>query len=156
NDFSPSIAMNGSGQFAVAWTHRNTTSGRSDTDIIVQRFTANGTPTAQRLAALSSHNEAEPSVALDNYGNLMVAYTYEYAIGVPDGDIYVWTQRFTGATSTFKLAIASKNEHAPSLAVNAGGSGVVAYEYDYSDGGLFSGLDHDIYARRVTTGGSSS
>jgi hypothetical protein len=151
-DFAPSIAMNTFGEFAVGWTHRYSS---SDTDIVVQRFTANGTPTSQSVAAGSSRNETEPSVALGNGGDLMVAYTYEYAIGVPDGDIYVWTKRASGAASTFKLATSSKNEHAPSLALNASGSGVVAYEYDYSDGGLLSHPYHDIYAWRVTTGGSS-
>jgi hypothetical protein len=142
-DYSPSITMNAGGQFAVAWTHRYSS---SDLDVHVQRFNANGTPSGPEIwAAASTHNEYEPSAALDNYGNLMVAYTYDYSS--TDQDIYVWTQRASGATNTFVLANSTHNEHAPSLAVNAYGVGVVAYEYDYSSS------DHDIYAQRVYTGG---
>ncbi len=157
-DFGPSIAMNAGGEFAVAWTHAYFHNyAISDEDIRVQRFTADGAPHGYYVAAWSPQLEKEPSVALDAYGNLMVAYTYWYDDS--DQDIYVWTQRASGATSTFKLATSGVNEHAPSLAVNAHGDGVVAYEYDYSEpsswGPLFGVLDHDIHARRVTTGSYS-
>jgi hypothetical protein len=151
HDFSPSIAMNSSGQFAVAWMHKydssNSSTGLTDTDIIVQRFNANGTPTYQRLATSTAHNETEPSVALDQWGNLMVAYTCAYSSS--DTDVYVWTERTSGVTDTTHLATSGDNEHNPSLAVNSWGSGVVAYESDYGD------YDHDVYARRVSTGGWS-
>src|SRR5262245_3839105 len=39
-DWCPSVAMNGSGQFAVAWTHKYSD---TDLDVHVQRFNANGT-----------------------------------------------------------------------------------------------------------------
>jgi hypothetical protein len=147
NDYDPNIAMNAQGQFAVAWTHRyGSSTGIGDTDIFVQRFSANGLPTYQRVVAMSDHSEFDPSVALDNFGNLMVAYTYQYSSS--DLDVYVWTERPTGL-STFKLATSSNNEYAPSLALNASGLGVVAFQYDYSDD------DRDIYARRVSTGVST-
>jgi hypothetical protein len=142
-DLSSSIAMNASGQFVVAWTHHYSA---NDTDIHVQRFNADGSLSGfEAVAAGSSHNESEPSVALDNYGNLMVAYTYDYSSA--DQDVYVWAQRASGASNTFALATSTHNEHAPSLALNGAGLGVVAYEYDYSS------TDHDIYAQRVWAGG---
>src|SRR5262249_27020223 len=129
-DWCPSVAMNGSGQFAVAWTHKYSD---TDLDVHVQRFNANGTLSGSEMTpGYTSAKEYEPSVALDSYGNLMVAYTYDYS--PTDQDVYVWTQRASGATNTFTLACTTQNEHAPSLALNAAGQGVVAFEYDYSTG----------------------
>jgi hypothetical protein len=145
-DFSPTIAMNARGDFAVAYTHRYSS---SDLDLYAQRFHANGTPAGGDFAvAITTHNEYEPSAALDNFGNLMIAYTYDYSS--TDKDIRVWTQQPTGAVNTFGLAVTGNNEHAPSLALNANGYGVVAYEYDYS------ATDHDIYAQRVFSGGTGT
>src|SRR5262249_5127287 len=59
SDGDPSIAMNSNGQFAVAWSHRyDGSAGHTDTDIFVQHFNANGTPTYQRIAAITDHNES--------------------------------------------------------------------------------------------------
>src|SRR5262245_9339466 len=121
-DIQPSIAMNANGQFAVAWTHF----GPSNQDVRGQRFNASGGRVGSELAvAATPRNEGSPSVALDNAGNLMVAYTTEFASG--DHDLAIFRRSAAGAVSVIGVAGTPADETAPSLALNANGQGVLAW-----------------------------
>jgi hypothetical protein len=146
SDGRPSIAMNAQGEFAVAWVHVEEYNGV--VDIYVQRFNASGFPVEfPRAVANSPRDELDPSVALDNSGNLMVAYSVDSGYG--DHDVLVWHQSATGATGLTAVAGSYADETAPSLALNANGQGVVAFVTNFD----FSGR-RDIYAVRIDSSGA--
>ncbi len=67
------VAMSPDGNFVVAWNHRFTS---TDDDIYLQRFHADGSKWGAITGiARSNAYESEPSVAMDRYGDIVVAYT---------------------------------------------------------------------------------
>jgi hypothetical protein len=144
-DHAPTIAMNSSGQaLAVAWEHQYAS---GDRDIYVQRFDPNEHAWGGLVpVALTTSDEYEPSIAMDSRANLVVAYTVRTS--ATDTDVKAWYHRVSGATGTFTVAGgANFSSHHPSLAVNDGGLGVVAYTSDYT------ATDHDVYAQRIDAQG---
>src|SRR5262249_52535426 len=80
---APRVAMNGSGEFVVAWTYPYKEADPLhddfvwDYDVYAQRFTAEGTPVGGiSYAGTTIQEERKPSVAIDAAGNFVVAYEY--------------------------------------------------------------------------------
>jgi hypothetical protein len=146
NDHDPTVAMNAAGQYVIAWDHDYYGNG-TDIDVRAQAFNANFAPvTGTVLVAQTSHDENNPSAGIDYYGNFAVAYTYAYS--PTDHDIYV--QRFNASgtnVGSVYVATSTHEEYEPSLDMNASGSFVVAYTYDYS------ATDQDVYAKSFNPSG---
>jgi PKD domain len=68
-----SVAINGSGQFDVAYQF--TAHGSSQSDVRVGLFDAQGHPIFDQGVATTSFDETEPSISMDNFGSAVVAYT---------------------------------------------------------------------------------
>jgi hypothetical protein len=65
--FNPRVALDGAGNFVVAWQENN--------NIVARRYTARGTPRgAQFTVAASPSRELDPDVASDGAGNFIIAY----------------------------------------------------------------------------------
>jgi hypothetical protein len=149
NDHEPTVAMGRYGQFVVAWTDNYYGSG--DLDVRAQLFNSSGYAVGGTIwVAASGHNEDQPTVGMDAYGNFAVAYTYNYD-GYHDFDVYVnqynasggWVRSIAVATSTY-------GEDDPSLDMNASGQFVVAYTWFISNTSVAS-----VYANSYNASGGS-
>lgn len=91
----PSVAMNASGEFVVAWTSRN--QDGSDYGVYAQRFTDKGTRVGGEFRVNTETNrmQTDPSVAIDSSGAFVVTWTSERQD--PSDDWGVYGQRFDAA-----------------------------------------------------------
>jgi RTX calcium-binding nonapeptide repeat (4 copies)/Beta-propeller repeat len=157
---APRVAMNGSGEFVVAWTFPFTEPDIAtgyqvwDYDVYAQRFTAEGAPLGGiTYVGTSSQEERTPSVAIDAAGNFVVAY--EFASGATSEVRDVRIARFDTQGSLLgssAIAASDRPEFAPSIAMDAVGNFVVAYTYEYLS--IIGSRDLDVHAQRFAADGS--
>ncbi len=132
----PSIAVNGSGSFVVAWT-----SYAQDGDgygVFGQRFNSAGVRQGAefQVNTYTTSSQGPPSVALDDLGSFVVAWT-SYA---QDGDGYgVFGQGFDTAGAPlggeFQVnTYTTYNQDSPAVAADGTGNFVVAWSSDDQDG----------------------
>ena len=82
NQYDPTVAMNASGQFVVAWTLEFST---TDTDVHATLFNANGTVKAADFGVATSwKREFDASAGIAANGNFVVSYTFQFASGDQD------------------------------------------------------------------------
>src|SRR5262249_52501868 len=135
NDSESTIAMNDSGQFVIAWTHK---SGNTTT-VAAQRYNADGTPRGG-VSTYSGSNYSEPSVGMDTAGDYAIAFTDQASNG--HRTVKGWINRISGPDFSFAVTTGTHNTYQPSVAMNAAGNFVVAYTYDYS------ATDQDVHVQR--------
>jgi hypothetical protein len=144
----PSVAMNASGAFVIAW--RRDMGGVNGQDVVVQRFTADGTPDGGLLevAATRSGDQSAPAVALRDDGSFAVAYTGPYS-----GDPAIFIRQFSASASPELLdeqKLAALGETAPPRGVDVVVDGFGRYLVVWDvPGGAAPGL----YARIATQTG---
>lgn len=147
DDFSDVAMSNGS--FVISWTHHF--SG-SDFDIYAERFTiSSGTVTPRGIFIVNGDTNMEDNsnVAMAPNGVFDIVYQRVFASG--DTDIYMSQYKSTGGFLRSLIVDGStSNDLSPDVGMDNKGNAVVVYEHQ------FSTTDHDIYARRVSTGGSVS
>jgi hypothetical protein len=121
------------GRFDVAYTYA--WSG-TDNDVRLNRYAADGTLLGVNWVAASGINEQAPSVAMDNYGNAVVAYQ--------KGNVGAWDIKAVRVSSTgtqggeIDIASTSDDELQPSVALNrTDGAFAVAYTVLTSSGGVY-------------------
>jgi hypothetical protein len=146
NDYEPTIAVANNGRFVVAWSDAYN-GNYNDLDVRAQVFDANGNAVGGTIwVAATTHNENTPSVGMDANGNFVVAYTYSYSS--TDHDIYANQYNASGGfLRTVYVATSTHEEYEASVDMNATGTFVVAYTYDYSS------TDQDIYASSFNSAG---
>ncbi|MBX7105932.1 MAG: hypothetical protein K1X57_17750 [Gemmataceae bacterium] len=148
---SPSVAMDGAGDFVVAWE-----SNYQDGDgyaIYARKYTAAGTPVGNEFAVnvTTTGDQLAPSVAIDSSGSFVVAWQSPDDNG--DG---VFMRRF-GATGTPLSGEVRVNTHTidqqtrPKIASSATGEFAVVWQSRIQDGGT-SG----VYMQRFTAAGLPS
>ncbi|MDI6767290.1 MAG: hypothetical protein QME52_10755 [Bacteroidota bacterium] len=141
---APSIAMDGSGNFAVAWgDHRN-----DNNDIYFQRYDSTGTPTGVNIKANDDEGTAYqvfPSLAMDGGGDFVIVWQ-DYRNGLYNPDVI--GQRFyadgspRGANYRIVADGPNSGEQLPVVAAN-GSTIVFAWEDNRRSKGW------DIYAKIV-------
>ena len=93
---NPSVAMDPSGNFIVAWAGEGTQAGNADTSgVFFQRYNAAGTAqlSETRVNTTTTNTQSNPSVAMDPSGNFIVAWQ-----GEGTGDAAgVFFQRYSAA-----------------------------------------------------------
>jgi hypothetical protein len=119
----PSIAMTPDGRFDVAYQFQFSS---SDDDVLLARFSSGGSLLGTTLVAGSSAREQAPSVAMDNFGNAVVAY--QKFVG-SDFDIKARRVSPLGSLGAeINIQSTTAQETAPAVALKQGGGGfVVAY-----------------------------
>ncbi|HEX2973839.1 MAG TPA: SdrD B-like domain-containing protein [Tepidisphaeraceae bacterium] len=145
---SPSLAMNASGNFAVAWESWGEDGSRRN--ISARRYAATGEPLGEefRVNTYSDGDEIDPSIAMDAQGNFIVAYVSR----LPEDPTYcVYGQRFDAAGmpvgSEFRISSGGYSAASlPSVAMDDKGSFIVAWEVDAQN-------QTDVYARRFDAAG---
>lgn len=147
NEWNPSVSINSSGQFAVAYEYQYSS---SDIDIYARTFNGAGTPLSGTVyVATTTHNEYDPDVDINYWGQFVVGYEYQYSSS--DMDIYARSFNIYGTPQSGTLHVASSghNEWNPAVAINSSGRFVVANEYQYSSS------DIDLQAHVYSLGGAS-
>jgi hypothetical protein len=131
----PSIAMNGAGNFVVAWTDQSSGAGK----IEAQRFDASGSPQGAELlvGTLGSNQEDAARASLDSSGNFIV--TWQENFGATSGwDIYA--RRFSAAGTALDAnpvlvnTTTTQAQQLPSLAELPGGEYLIAWQSQNQDG----------------------
>lgn len=144
------VAMDGLGNFVVAWKYCIQQTGPDQGGIQVQRYGRSGNPIGSLIDVVTDSNcftSSTPDLAMDESGNFVVAWETNTV-----GDRSIYTRRYDKDGTALeqaqlicdgKIIQVGQDLHeiicdAPAIAVAANGSGyIVAYE-----------KDSDIYARR--------
>lgn len=150
HDYTSDVAFQGS-RIVVAYNHYYSS---SDSDVLARRYTYSSSTGLTHagwvyVATTSTYDEYSPSIAMSPNGNFDVAYQ-RYDSSASDSDVLL--NRYSsggGLLGTSSIAVDSThNDFSPDVAMDDYGNAVVAWEHAYSSN------DHDIYARRVSSGGT--
>ena len=132
----------------MAWTQ---TQFNGDTNVVAQRFDANGVPRDNDSPPLQVANtplrEYDPSISVMPSGNFVVSYTPDF--NSTDQDLF-YKEYNSNGTLLFSRTVANTtaSETHSSVAISAFGTVDVAWEQ------AFSNTDHDIYLGRYAANGT--
>ena len=151
NQSSPTIAMDGIGNFVIAWTDdRNDVDSISD--IYFQRFNTEGTAQGVNGKAnddAGSANQSSPTIAMDGAGNFVIAWN-----DARNGNSDVYFQRYNSSGTAQGINIKA-NDNVPSLGVPAiamdGSSNFVIAWQDWQD----YNVPNDVYFQRFNSDGTA-
>jgi hypothetical protein len=124
----PAIAMDGVGNFVIAWTSSN--EDGSAGGIYAQRYAANGTPQGNQFLVntFTTENQLEPTVAMDRDGDFAIAW-----MSNRDGDSYgIYAQRYAANGTTrggeFRVNSATAGrQFEPQAAMDADGDLIIGW-----------------------------
>jgi hypothetical protein len=144
---SPAIAMDGSGNFVIAWADERNLDG----DIYAQRYDSSGIPLDSNFKAnddLGTSPQVSPAIAMNISGNFVITWE-DFRNG--DHDIYAQRYNFSGNPigSNFKANddVGTSNQYSAGVAMDASGNFVITWD-DFRNG------NHDIYAQRYNSSGN--
>lgn len=145
----PVLTADGNGGVIIAWEDQR----GADFDIYAQRFDANGVRqwAANGVQVCGATGEqSSPSIVADAAGGAILAWT-DFRSGLA-ADLY--TQRLDASgvaqwTPTGVAVCTAVNDQDATSLVSDGANGAIVVWND-----LRSGTNHDVYARRVTAGGT--
>lgn len=134
DQFNPVVGIDGSGNFTIAWT--------SDTGFVVsvraRRFTNTGITIGNEFTVntTGADDQDTPAIAMNANGDFVVAWESANQDGSGDG---VYAQRYsnTGAEVGGEIAVntfTTSNQDDPSVAIDADGNFLVAWESNGQDG----------------------
>jgi hypothetical protein len=133
------------GMSVTVWTNQFKP---GDRDIEAQVFRPDGSPFGSETSLVGDNKDQhEPAVAMDKFGNIILAWTEEG----PNGDSNVFARKFTPTglplTNIVPVGVTIFREHDPSIAVDFNGDFVVSYTRDTN------GNNPDVYAKLYDTNG---
>jgi uncharacterized repeat protein (TIGR01451 family) len=154
NQQNSSIAMDADGDFVIAWQSYSQDASNTD-GVYAQRYSADGIKAGAEFLVntKTSDNQDSPSIAIDADGDFVIAWEDTHGDSSFRG---IYAQRYTAdgspAGSEFLVnTFTTENQDSASIAMNAGGNFVIAWESYLQDGDL-----NGIYAQRYTADGSTA
>ena len=154
NQQSPSIAMDADGDFVIAWQSYSQDASNTD-GVYAQRYSANGIKAGAEFLVntKTSDNQDSPSIAIDADGDFVIAWEDTHGDSSFRG---IYAQRYTadGSPAGIEFLVntfTTENQDNASIAMNAGGNFVIAWESYEQDGDL-----NGIYAQRYTADGNTT
>ncbi|MBI3463927.1 MAG: hypothetical protein HY000_12845 [Planctomycetes bacterium] len=154
NQQRPSAAMDGSGDFVIAWESYGQDAANTY-GIYAQRYNSSGTAQGSEFLVNSYTTSAQtdPSVGMDDSGNFVVAWE---SSGQDGSNLGVYAQRYnssgTAQGSEFLVNTQTTNSQAsPSVAVDSDGDFVIAWESYGQDAANTWG----VYAQRYNASGTA-
>jgi hypothetical protein len=146
NEYSPSVDMNPSGTFVVAYTYDYSS---TDQDIYASSFQSTGGQLTHSLIAGSGTREVDPSAAIDAGGNYVVAYSYGSGYSTQVQALRVSAAGYPVGAVTVDSPWS--NEYDPSVDMTPDGRFVVAYSSDRTDA---YGTATSVFAAEFTASGA--
>ncbi len=147
----PTVAMDGAGNFVVAWTDYNDRDGDA-LGVIAQRYTASGQRSGPEfaVASLTAGSQFQGSAAMGPLGSFVIAWVDSTAAGNPD----VWARRFLAdgspLGSQFRVNVRTdSNQVLPAAAMADDGRFVIAW----MDRGAEDGSGHGVFFRLYESNG---
>jgi len=145
NQDSPAVAMDGSGNYVVAWTAYGQNGDRpTDGDIMVRRFSRLGKPVGTEVVvnAYLAGSQVQPDVAMDPLGNFVVVWSGRGPIGANGQTDHagVFFRRFASNGTPLDIsdrvaATYTKGTQAmPSVAMDGQGNFVVTWSGEGREG----------------------
>jgi hypothetical protein len=139
-----SVAIDNAGQFVVTYTQDS----GSDTNVLAQRFDANGNILGAPVqVGVSVWKEQDASVAMDGQGGFAVSFTQ---VNGNTGDTDVWLKRYDAGGNLLQVlgvSTLSVAEGHSSIAMAPDGRFAVAWQQNYN------GPDDDIWVRGYSASG---
>ncbi len=163
DQFSPSVAMNGAGQFAVAWVSDHPAVDNSETDpeksIFVQWFDADGTSVGPEVIAHEYVKDAQehPSVGMDAEGNFVVTWQSINQEGASGDSWGVYVRQFDSTKTPLNPEEIQVNQltNGPqrysTVGVDADGNFAVAWQ---SNSHLQDGSSWEVFLRQFDSDGN--
>ena len=145
NEINPAVGMDKNGDFVVSWLEDLT---NGDTNVLAQRFDPLGNRVGGPVGVgVGTFAEHDPSIAMDDRGEFVVAYTRDTNNNHPDvfAKRYDANNNLLGVTS---LAISGLVEDNASVAMAPDGRFDVAFEVGATVN------NHDILVNRYSSSGS--
>jgi hypothetical protein len=149
SDAYPRVAMDPAGDFVVTWaSHLHDGDGYG---VYAQRYNSAGTPQGSefRVNTYTSGDQSNPSVAIDDHGNFVIAWGSYFQDGSYQG-IYAQRYNSVGTPQGGEFRVnnyTSSQQYYPSVAMDGAGDFVIAWE------GEGSGNSQGTYARRYNLTG---
>jgi hypothetical protein len=146
--YDAQTAMDSNGNFVVVW--RNASGAQN---IVARRFHDDGTPAGVQFVVntAEAYNHTTPSVAMTAGGDFVIAWQSAGQSGDSSTEHNIYARRFSAdgtpsdPTDMVVNTQVAGHQHAPSVAIDAGGNYVVAWQSDAAPAG--------IYARRFAANG---
>ena len=151
--YSPSIALDSSGNFVIVWADYRNSNNDSNFDIYYQRYNSIGIAQGVNTKAnddAGTEWQGSPSIAMDGSGNFVIVWEDERNGGYTNSDIYY--QRYNssgiaqGVNTKANADAGTADQGSPSIAMDISGNFVIVW-YDYRNVGF------DIYYQRYITSG---
>ena len=146
--YSPSIAMDGSGNFVIVWQDYRS----GNYDIYFQRYSSNGEAIGVNTKANDDAGTAsqwDPSIAMDGSGNFVIVWV-DYRNG--NSDIYYQRYNSSGVAEGVNTKAdddaGTAEQWDPSIAMDGSGNFVIVWQ-DYRSG------NYDIYFQRYSSNGEA-
>jgi hypothetical protein len=150
DQWDPSIAMDGSGNFVIVW--RDYRNGEYNTDIYYQRYNSIGVAQGVNTKVnddVGTSTQVYPSVALDEIGNFVIVWQ-DYRNGDYNPDIYYQRYDSSGIAQGINIKVNDDTgivrQYFSSIAMAGSGNFVIVWE-DYRNG------NYDIYYQRYNSSG---
>ncbi|MBI1852390.1 MAG: hypothetical protein HYR85_18780 [Planctomycetes bacterium] len=148
----PTVAIDDSGDFVVAWTDYNGRDGDA-LGVIAQRYTSDGVRAGPEFVVPSivAGSQFQPQAAMDSAGNFAIAWVDSTNGGTPD----VWARFFLadGTPRGPQVLVnvrTQSNQVGPAIAMAADGRCVIAW----MDRGAADGSGHGVFFRLFGAGGT--
>ncbi len=133
---SPSVAMEPTGQYVIAWQFTQTVGVGDYPGVEVQRFDASGNALTSVVPVTSSedYNQNIPSVAIDGEGDFVVAWESYGQGGTASSDATIIAQRVNsggtliGPTQFLPSTQSGDSQTDPKIASNAGGNAIFVWQ----------------------------
>ncbi len=143
--YSPSIAMDGSGNFVIVWDDNRD----DNSNIYYQRFNSSGVGLGVNTKVNDNEGTAyqgNPSISMDGSGNYVIVWTD----GRENSDIFYQRYNSNGVTQGVNTKVSddfgTSEQDYPSIAMDGSGNFVIAWQ-DYRNG------NSDIYYQRYNSNG---
>lgn len=148
----PTIAMNSSGDFVVAWETSGQPGG-SNVDVHFQRYSRTGAKLGVETAAndYKENSQSLPHVAMDEHGNFLLTWTSRGQDLMSPINDSVYARRFSAAegqllATEFRVnGVCAQEQRNSAVAMDQSGRAVVVWQSN-------AGGTYDIFARRVDAG----
>jgi hypothetical protein len=149
NRQSPCVAMDPAGDFVIGWQGGITAGSFQTQSIFAQRYNSAGAAQGGefRVNTITTANQVDPQVAMDAAGDFVVAWSRFINVG---GHYQSYARRYNSAgvatgPDFLVNTYTGTYQWLPSVAMDAAGDFVIAWESSYQDGSSYG-----VYAQRYS------